>query len=203
MLDTNGGKSGGTPCGRPRWRWERSQGPPRREAWLIPAGPFTGRRSNIIQTTPYEYYSLRNGDGIDISLQFSYIAESSRPQGRRRVTPAERGECGSRGWGCQPRSRAAPGRKRPAGMTTGLRVIPPAAPGRPGADNTRSSVVPSRKARELELSGGVRSLPQAPWWNADRRARPAGRAAVPAGTATWKTAPAGVLLPFCFFLIGA
>jgi hypothetical protein len=29
---------------------------------------------------------------------------------------------------------------------------------------------PSQEARELELSGGVRSLPQVPWWNADRRA---------------------------------
>jgi hypothetical protein len=32
-----------------------------------------------------------------------------------------------------------------------------------------------QEARKLELSGGVRSLPQAPWWNADRRARPHGR----------------------------
>ena len=33
----------------------------------------------------------------------------------------------------------------------------------------------SREARKLKLSGGVRSLPRAPWWNADRRARPQGR----------------------------
>ena len=39
-------------------------------------------------------------------------------------------------------------------------------------DNTRSSVAPSQEVRELELSGGVRSLPQVPWWNAGRRARP-------------------------------
>jgi hypothetical protein len=38
--------------------------------------------------------------------------------------------------------------------------------------NTRPSVVPSQEARELELSGGVRSLPQVPRWNAGRRARP-------------------------------
>jgi hypothetical protein len=34
--------------------------------------------------------------------------------------------------------------------------------------------------RELELSGGVRSPPQAQWWNADRRARDASRAAASA-----------------------
>ncbi len=33
----------------------------------------------------------------------------------------------------------------------------------------------SREVRKLKLSGGVRSRPQAPWWNADRRARPHGR----------------------------
>jgi hypothetical protein len=32
--------------------------------------------------------------------------------------------------------------------------------------------VPSQEARELELSGGVRSQPQVPEWNAGRRARP-------------------------------
>jgi len=64
------------------------------------------------------------------------------------------------------------GPKRPAGNTTGLRVIPPAALGRQGAGNTRSYLVPSQEARELELSGGVRSRPQEPWWNAGRRARP-------------------------------
>jgi len=49
-----------------------------------------------------------------------------------RVTPVGRGECGSRGRGCQPRSRAAPGKKRPAGTTTGLRATSPAVLGRPG-----------------------------------------------------------------------
>jgi len=44
--------------------------------------------------------------------------------------------------------------------------------GRQGTGNTRSYRVLSQEVRELELSGGVRSLPQEPWWNADRRARP-------------------------------
>jgi hypothetical protein len=79
-----------------------------------------------------------------------------------RVTPVGRGEVGSRGRGCQPRSRAAPGQNaRPA-----LRPVcgdkTPAALGRQGTDNTRPSVVPPQEARELELSGGVRSLPQVP-----------------------------------------
>jgi hypothetical protein len=41
-----------------------------------------------------------------------------------------------------------------------------------GAGNARSSVAPSQEVRELKLSGGVRSLPQVPRWNAERRARP-------------------------------
>ena len=43
---------------------------------------------------------------------------------------------------------------------------------RQGAGNARSSVAPSQEVRELKLSGGVRSLPQVPRWNAARRARP-------------------------------
>jgi hypothetical protein len=46
--------------------------------------------------------------------------------------------------------------------------------------NAHPYLVPSQEARELELSGGVRSLPQVPWWNADRRARDASRAAASA-----------------------
>ena len=88
------------------------------------------------------------------------------------MTPVGRGECGSRGRGCQPRSRAAPGKKRPAGTTTGPRATSPAALGRPGVGNAHPYLVPSQEVRELELSGGVRSLPQVPWWNAGRRARP-------------------------------
>jgi hypothetical protein len=108
------------------------------------------------------------------------LGKSSRP---RRTPPGDtggKGRGGSRGQGCQPRSRAAPGQNaRPA-----LRPVcgdkTPAALGRQGADNTRSSVVPSQEARELELSGGVRSLPQVPWWDAERRARDASRAAASA-----------------------
>jgi hypothetical protein len=35
----------------------------------------------------------------------------------------------------------------------------------------------SQEVAWLELSGGVRSLPQVPWWNAERRARRKARAA--------------------------
>jgi hypothetical protein len=101
------------------------------------------------------------------------------------VTPAERGEAVPAGGVVSPapgRLRAkATGRHydRPAGIKS------PAALGRQGADNTRSSVVSSQEVRELELSGGVRSLPQVPWWNADRRARDASRAAAPGGVVSW------------------
>ena len=117
------------------------------------------------------------------------------------MTPAERGEAVPAGRVVSP----APGRLRAKtpGRQYDRSAGQPAALGRPGAGNTRSYLVPSQEARELELSGGVRSLPQVPWWNADRRARDASRAAVPAGAATWKTAPAGVLLPFSYWLIGA
>ena len=72
--------------------------------------------------------------------------------------------------------------------------------------NARSSVVPSQEVRELELSGGVRSLPQVPWWNAGRRARPKrkggasrllrGAPCTPFACGPWNTASAGVPLPF-------
>ena len=123
------------------------------------------------------------------------------------MTPAERGECGSRGRGCQPRSRAAPGQKRPAGTTTGLRATSPAVLGRPGVGNTHPYLVPSQEVRELELSGGVRSLPQVPWWNAGRRARPkrkggASRLSVARPVRRLRAvvdyASAGVPLPFFF-----
>ena len=82
------------------------------------------------------------------------------------------GRGGSRGRGCQPRSRAALGQNARPARRPACGLITPAALGRPGVGNTRSSLVPSQEVRELELSGGVRSLPQVPWWNAGRRARP-------------------------------
>ncbi len=54
------------------------------------------------------------------------------------------------------------GPKRPAGTMTGLRATSPAALGRPGVGNAHPYLVPSQEVRELELSGGVRSLPQVP-----------------------------------------
>jgi len=104
------------------------------------------------------------------------------------------------------------GPKRPAGITTGLRVIPPAALGRPGVGNAHPYLVPSQEARELELSGGVRSRPQEPWWNAGRRARPRaegrrkppfrGAPCAPLAYRSWTTASAGVPLPLFLRFVG-
>jgi hypothetical protein len=67
-----------------------------------------------------------------------------------------------------------------------------------GLSNHRDRALrPSPRKRVLELSGGVRSLPQAPWWNADRRARDASREPRPYGAEEGPNAPAGVPLPFC------
>ena len=61
--------------------------------------------------------------------------------------------------------RAAPG-IRPAGIMTGLR-------GARWTGTGEMQLTPANpRKRVLELSGGVGSLPQAPRWNADRRARP-------------------------------
>ena len=54
------------------------------------------------------------------------------------------------------------------------------------------------RKRVLELSCGVGSLQQVPWWNADRRARDASRAPRPYG-AEVDYAPAGVPLPFVYW----
>jgi hypothetical protein len=54
----------------------------------------------------------------------------------------------------------------------------------------------SQEVAWLKLSGGVRSLPQVPWWNAERRARRKARAARKRGG--YGTAPIGV--PLSFFL---
>ena len=116
--------------------------------------------------------SLFSRRPLDIGPFYSYVTHRLAHKGRRRVTPAERGECGSRGRGCHPCSRAAPGQNARPARRPACGLITPAALGRPGVGNTRPSVVPSQEVRELELSGGVRSLPQVPRWNAGRRARP-------------------------------
>jgi len=97
------------------------------------------------------------------------------------------------------------GKTRPAGMMTGLRVqarwtgtnkarVTPAGEARLAhrfashALRSARSFEPSGRAPDLvpgsawlKLSGGVRSLPQAPWWNAGRRARPLRARAAPQG----------------------
>ena len=121
------------------------------------------------------------------------------------------GRGGSRGRGCQPRSRAAPGQNARPARRPACGLITPAALGRPGVGNTRSYLVPSQEVRELELSGGVRSLPQVPWWNAGRRARPRaegrrkppfrGAPRTPLACRSWNTASAGVPLPFFYLFV--
>ncbi len=141
------------------------------------------------------HMSLTKGRHYDCP-RYGYLSGISLPKRTSAGDTGWRSESGSRGPGlvtfASGRFRdKTPGRHydRSAGQ--------PAALGRPGTGNARPYLVPSQEARELELSGGVRSLPQVPWWNADRRARDASRAAVPAGTATWNIASAGVPLAFC------
>ena len=71
------------------------------------------------------------------------------------------GECGSRGRICSPLPGGS-GPKRPAGIMTGLRAHRPLYWEGRGRVTPIPTVVPSQEARELELSGGVRSLPQVP-----------------------------------------
>jgi hypothetical protein len=54
---------------------------------------------------------------------------------------------------------------------------------------------PQQEVAWLELSGGVRSLPQVPWWDAERRARRKARA-VPQGTAVIEQRLSAFRFPF-------
>ena len=54
----------------------------------------------------------------------------------------------------------------------------------------------SQEVAWLELSGGVRSLPQVPWWNAERRARPDGRAPCREGTEVTEQRLSAFRFPF-------
>ena len=99
-----------------------------------------------------------------------------------------------------------PGRHydRPAGTS-------PAVLGGPGTGNAHPYLVPSQEARELELSGGVRSLPQVPLVERRQASAPdsgrggasrifRGAPCAPLAYRPWKTASAGVPLPF-FYLV--
>src|SRR5579872_7373437 len=97
------------------------------------------------------------------------------------------------------RTRAASG-KRPAGITTGLRVDRWTGTGDGGVTAAESA---SQEAR-LELSGGVGSLPLEPRWNAGRRsaprwARAASRRVRIGGVASAGVPPA-LFLCFVFFV---
>ncbi len=59
----------------------------------------------------------------------------------------------------------------PASRKNALRCAPSFEP------SGRARRTSPRKSRGSRLSGGVRSLPQVPWWNAERRARRKARAA--------------------------
>ena len=120
------------------------------------------------------------------------------------------GECGSRGRICSPLPGGS-GPKRPAGIMTGLRATSPAVLGGPGTGNAHPYLVPSQEARELELSGGVRSLPQVPLVERRQASAPdsgrggasrifRGAPCAPLAYRPWNTASAGVPLPF-FYLV--
>jgi hypothetical protein len=89
------------------------------------------------------------------------------------VTPVAGAGCGSRG---QSLVSFAPGRLRENARPASRPVCDNVAGlGQADADNARV-LVKSQEVR-LKLSGGVGSPPQAPRWNAGRRAAPLGRAA--------------------------
>src|SRR5690348_4328182 len=85
------------------------------------------------------------------------------------------------------RSRAASG-KRPAGITTGLRLDRWTGTGDGGVTAAEAT---SQEAR-LELSGGVGSLPREPRWNAGRRSAPRRARAAPRTVRIGGVASAGV-----------
>ena len=98
----------------------------------------------------------------------------SRPLKRTAAGDAgRRGECGSRGRGLVS---FAPGRLR-ENARPALRPVCDNVAGLGQADADNSRVLAASQEVRLELSGGVGSLPQAPRWNAGRRAVPLGRAA--------------------------
>jgi hypothetical protein len=125
-------------------------------------------------------------------------------QGRRPGDSVRRGECGSRGrrlvTGALGRlGQDTPGRHhdRTAGAISldwdsKARVTPASDAWKPAVGfascvarrsvfRTIGAGAPSysQEVAWLELSGGVRSLPQVPWWNAERRAAPEGAAPCP------------------------
>src|SRR5208282_1339236 len=112
---------------------------------------------------PFRYQSASN---------LAHLKDVSR---RHRLTERERfPRAGVR----HLRSRAASG-NRPAGMMTGLRGNPLHWDGRGRVTPAPTEFRPRK--RVLELSCGVRSPQQVPWWNAGRRARSAERAPRPYG----------------------
>ena len=58
--------------------------------------------------------------------------------------------------------------------------------------------MPRPRKRVLELSGGVGSLPQAPWWNADRRRVPLDARRAREGTEVTEQRLSAFRFPFCF-----
>ena len=98
--------------------------------------------------------------------------ESRSLTGRRPVTPADGAGAVPAGAGSSP---ALPGG---FGQTSGRHDDRPAAMSLDWDRRRRVTPVSRPRPRKnvLELSGGVRSSPQAPWWDADRRAVPAGAA---------------------------
>jgi hypothetical protein len=96
------------------------------------------------------------------------VTNLAQLQDGRRVTPAAGASAVPAGGGSSPPSPGGsgktPGRHHDRSARSSLDWD------RPASGNAWSK--PRPRKRVLELSGGVGSLPQAPRWNADRRARP-------------------------------
>ena len=100
------------------------------------------------------------------------VTNLAQRSGRQPVTPAGGAGAAPAGQGSSPWPSGGFGKTsgrhydRSAAMSAGL--------GQAGRVTPVS--YPRPRKNVLELSGGVRSLPQVPWWDADRRAAPAGAA---------------------------
>ncbi len=119
--------------------------------------------------------------------------------GRRPGDSVRRGECGSRGQRLVTSALGRLGQDTPdrhhdryagaisLGWDSKARVMPASDAWEAGPSASRKNVLRCARSFEpsglralslswevawLKLSGGVRSLPQVPWWNAERRARP-------------------------------
>ncbi len=144
------------------------------------------------------------GDILDKRPCVSYKVRISPPyKDAGRVTPSGGASAAPAGGGSSPSRSGGLGKTRPTGIMTGTRVqsrwagtarrgsCPRVTQSKAGPPASRKNALRCARSFEpsglrapslswevawLKLSGGVRSLPQVPWWNAERRARRKARA---------------------------